>query len=65
MYNPELLDKERILAITKCDLLGGDQELIKSLKRKLPKKVPYVFISSISGEGIKELKDLIWEKLNQ
>ncbi|MBR3303412.1 MAG: GTPase ObgE, partial [Bacteroidales bacterium] len=63
MYNPELLDKERILAVTKCDLLGGDQQLIKQLKRKLPKKIPAVFISSVTGEGIKELKDLIWNTL--
>ncbi len=64
LYNPELLDKQRILAVTKCDLLGGDQEIIKSLKRKLPKKIPSIFISSVTGEGIKELKDLIWEKLH-
>lgn len=65
MYNPELLDKERILAITKCDLLGGDRDLISSLRRKVPKKVPYVFISSVTGEGIQELKDLIWETLHK
>lgn len=65
MYNPELLDKERILAITKSDLLGGDKDLITSLKRKVPKKIPYVFISSVTGEGIKELKDLIWETLHK
>ena len=65
MYNPELLDKERILAITKCDLLGGDKDLIASLKRKVPKKVPYVFISSVTGEGLQELKDLIWETLHK
>lgn len=64
MYNPELLDKERILAITKCDLLGGDSEIIASLRRRVPKKVPYVFISSVTGEGIQELKDLIWKKLH-
>lgn len=64
-YNPELLDKQRILAITKCDLLGGDKEMITALKRKVPKKVPYVLISSVTGEGIKELKDLIWEALTK
>ncbi len=64
LYNPELLDKERILAITKCDLLGDDKEIISSLKRRMPKKVPYVFISSVTGEGIQELKDLIWKKLH-
>ena len=65
IYNPELLDKERILAITKCDLLGGDKDLVSSLKRKVPKKVPYVFISSVTGEGLQELKDLIWETLHK
>ncbi|MGM9774683.1 MAG: GTPase ObgE [Candidatus Egerieousia sp.] len=65
LYNPELLDKRRILAITKSDLLGGDKDLITSLKRKVPKKVPYVFISSVTGEGIKELKDLIWNALHE
>lgn len=65
LYNPELLDKQRILAITKTDLLGGDKELISSLKRKMPKKVPYVFISSFTQEGIKELKDLIWKTLHE
>lgn len=64
LYNPELLDKERILAVTKCDLLGGDSKLLSALKRKAPKKVESVFISSVTGEGIKELKDLIWKKLH-
>lgn len=64
MYNPELLDKERILAVTKCDLLGEDKELMGQLKRRLPKKVTSVFISSVTGYGIQELKDLIWEKLH-
>lgn len=65
LYNPELLDKRRILAITKSDLLGGDKDLITSLKRKVPKKIPYVFISSVTGDGIKELKDLIWNTLHE
>ena len=62
-YNPELMDKERILAITKCDLV--DEDAIKEIKRHLPKKVPYVFISSVIGKGIDELKDLIWLTLNR
>jgi GTP-binding protein len=62
-YNPQLLDKERILAVTKCDLL--DKELEKEIKKHLPKKVPYVFISSVTGEGLKELKDIIWESLQK
>ncbi|MBQ0081459.1 MAG: GTPase ObgE [Alistipes sp.] len=62
-YNPELLDKERLLAITKCDILG--EELIGELSSQLPKNIPNVFISSVSGMGIQELKDLIWETLQK
>ena len=62
-YNPELMDKERILAITKCDLV--DDEKVKEIKRHLPKKVPHVFICSVTGQGIQELKDLIWLTLNK
>ncbi len=57
-YNPELLDKKRILAVSKADLIDDDTR--KDIKRHLPKKVPHLFISSATGEGIKELKDLIW-----
>ena len=62
-YNPELLDKDRILAITKCDLVDDDR--IKEIKKHLPKKVPHVFISSVANQGINELKDLIWLTLNK
>ena len=62
-YNPELMDKDRILAITKCDLV--DEGTIKEIKKHLPKKVPHVFISSVIGKGIDELKDLIWLTLNR
>ena len=62
-YNPELMDKDRILAITKCDLV--DDDTIKEIKKHLPKKVPHVFISSVVGKGIDELKDLIWLMLNK
>ncbi len=62
-YNPELLDKQRILAITKCDML--DAELLKELGNELPEDIKSVFISSVSGLGIAELKDLIWEELNK
>ena len=62
-YNPELLDKSRILAITKCDLV--DEDTIKNIKKHLPKKVPHVFISSVIGKGLDELKDLIWNTLNK
>ncbi|MBM3429668.1 MAG: GTPase ObgE [Bacteroidetes bacterium] len=61
LYNPELLHKERVLAITKSDML--DEELIQSLKKEIP-KIPYVFISSVAQMGLVELKDLIWKHLN-
>jgi GTPase len=60
-YNPELLDKKRALAITKCDLV--DKTVIKKIKQKLP-GIPYVFISSITNFGIDELKDLLWKEMN-
>lgn len=61
-YNPELLDKKRILAISKSDML--DDELKEELKKEVPTELPHVFISSITNQGIKELKDLIWKNLN-
>ena len=61
-YNPELLDKKRILAITKSDML--DDELKEALQQELPKGIPAVFISSIANQGIMELKDLIWKSLH-
>ncbi|MBP5486721.1 MAG: GTPase ObgE [Bacteroidales bacterium] len=60
-YNPELLDKERILAVTKCDMI--DKEIESQIEPTLPKGVPHVFISSVSGEGLKELKDMLWSAL--
>ena len=62
LYNPELLHKDRILAISKSDLL--DEELEILLKKELPRGIPCVFISSHTGKGIPQLKDLIWKKLN-
>ncbi|MDA3953928.1 MAG: GTPase ObgE [Bacteroidales bacterium] len=59
-YNPELLDKTRVLAITKTDMI--DEELIDEMKKDLP-DIPYLFISSVVQQGIQELKDLIWEQL--
>lgn len=61
MYNPELLDKKRVLAITKCDLI--DKDLEEEMLPSLPKDLPHVFISSVSQEGLKELKDMLWEAL--
>ena len=60
-FNPELLDKKRILAITKCDLLN--EKDLKKLKTKIP-DLPYIFISSVANIGIIELKDLLWKELN-
>jgi GTPase len=62
-YNPELVDKQRILAITKCDML--DDELMVEVKKTTPADIQTVFISSISGLGISELKDLIWTEINK
>ena len=62
-YNPELLDKDRVLAITKCDLI--DKEIEAEIEPTLPKGIPYVVISSIKQEGLKELKDLLWKALNK
>jgi GTP-binding protein len=61
-YNPELLDKKRILAITKSDML--DEELRAEMEKEVPTELPYVFISSITNQGITELKDLIWRQLH-
>jgi GTP-binding protein len=61
-YNPELLDKKRLLAISKSDLL--DQELKDEMQKELPKGIPAVFISSVQNQGIGELKDLIWKNLH-
>ena len=60
-YNPELLDKKRLLTISKSDLL--DDELKAAIKKELPEGIAALFISSITGEGITELKDLIWKNL--
>jgi len=60
-YNPELLHKERILAITKSDML--DAELMKEMEKDLP-KIPHIFISSVAEQGLDRLKDMIWQKLN-
>lgn len=62
-YNPELLEKKRILAISKCDLL--DDELIKEIKKELPPRVPHIFISSATGYNIQQLKDKLWQMINE
>jgi GTP-binding protein len=62
-YNPELASKQRILAITKCDMM--DEEMIAQMKAELPENISTVFISSVTGLGIMDLKDLIWEEINK
>jgi len=61
-FNPEMLDKQRVLAVTKCDVL--DAELIEMLEPSLP-DIPHVFISSIAQMGLVELKDILWAELNK
>lgn len=61
-FNPELVDKGRILAITKSDML--DDELMEALKSELPASVPHIFISSVANKNIDQLKDMIWKEIN-
>lgn len=61
-FNPELADKSRVLAISKSDML--DDELRDELAKELPEGVPAVFISAVTGEGLTELKDLLWREIN-
>lgn len=62
-YNPELLDKQRLLAITKCDML--DDELMEQMRSHLPEGVKSIFISSVSGLNITQLKDMLWSALHE
>ena len=61
-FNPDMLDKHRVLAVTKCDLL--DDELIDMLRDTLPDDLPCVFISAVAGQGLDTLKDVLWGELN-
>jgi GTP-binding protein len=61
-YNPEMLQKEFIIAISKSDML--DDELKAAIAKELPKNVTHVFISAVTGQGLTELKDILWQKLN-
>ena len=61
-YNPELLDKKRILAVTKCDIL--DDTMIKQMKRTLPRSIPTIMTSAVTGYNIQQLKDLIFNELH-
>lgn len=62
-FNPDMLSKQRVLAITKCDLL--DEELVEMLEETLPDDLPHVFISSVTGTGVSVLKDILWNELNR
>ena len=61
-YNPELLHKKFVIAISKSDML--DEELRQAIEKELPGSIPHIFISSVTQQGIKELKDLLWKELN-
>ena len=61
-YNPELIHKPRVLAVTKSDML--DKELQDEMKKELPEGVPSIFISSVAQKGIDALKDLLWKEIN-
>ena len=61
-YNPELMDKDRVLAVTKCDLI--DKEIESQIEPLLPEGIPHVFISSVTGEGLGKLKDMLWSALH-
>ena len=61
-FNPDVLQKHRVLAVTKCDLL--DEELMEMLRETLPEDLPVVFISSVTGFGLNDLKDVLWKELN-
>lgn len=70
LHNPELLDKRRVIAITKCDMIDG--ELKEALQQEVPKdkqsdgsEVQVLFISSVAGQGISELKDVLWQQMNE
>ena len=62
-YNPELLHKQFVIAISKADML--DEELKAAIEKEMPKNLPHLFISSITGQGLIELKDLLWKVLNE
>jgi len=62
-HNPELLDKDRLLAISKSDML--DDELKDEIKKELPEGIQTLFISSIAQQGLMELKDTLWKMLNE
>ncbi|MBS1653223.1 MAG: GTPase ObgE, partial [Bacteroidetes bacterium] len=62
-YNPELLHKQFVIAISKSDML--DEELASAIEKELPENIPHLFISSVTTKNIQELKDLLWKVLNE
>jgi GTP-binding protein len=62
-YNPEMLQKSFVIAISKSDML--DDELKTAITKELPQKIPHIFISSVTGQGLPELKDMLWSVMNQ
>lgn len=62
-YNPEMLQKDFVIAISKSDML--DDELKKAIEKELPKKIPHIFFSAITGQNLPQLKDLLWNTLNK
>lgn len=62
-YNPELMQKPHLLAITKSDML--DEELTAEMKKDIPSHIPSIFISSVAQKGLTELKDMLWESINE
>lgn len=62
-YNPELLHKQFLIAVSKSDLL--DDELMQAIEKELPRDIPHIFISSVTGKGLAEMKDLLWKALNE
>ena len=64
-YSPELLDKRRVVSITKCDLQDPAELHTKEIRRALPPGLPTVFISSVTGSGVNALKEELWKALNE
>jgi GTP-binding protein len=62
-YNPELLQKDFVIAISKSDML--DEELKAAIEKELPKNIPHIFISSVTQQGLTELKDLLWKVMHR
>ena len=62
-YNPELLNKQFVIAVSKSDML--DDELKNAIEKELPPEIPHLFISSVTQKGLTELKDLLWKTLNE